>query len=295
MDGAVPSLDDLVAGLWKGEKKIEVPKSKITEPLQGWKSSKYALPEPGSKGSMRKGRLHAHDHGDSYEVHLDHYDPDTNPVLHLVVDAPVLIFLTHFLQAAAKGAGEQLRAAAEEGLVAKYRTRRAWATRLALGLALAALAGLMFIDPEVSLYTAEALLTLAILGFGALMIYSSFKERGRAPSKMHALAGCILLLLGIVSAMRPDIVFALFLIFLAVWMLITAYYIFKDRRRGEGLEGTGSLVLGFASLSLGVMTFVDINVGALFFLYFIAAIIMAFGISQVYFAFKARSMASSPE
>jgi uncharacterized membrane protein HdeD (DUF308 family) len=283
----VPSLDELVSGLWKGVKKIEVLKTDITEPLEGWKTSKLALPEPGSKGSMRKGRLHAHDHGESWEVHLDHYDPDANPIKHLIIDAPVLIFLQHFLIAAAKGAGEQMQTAAEEGLLMKYRSARSWIARMALGLTLTVLGLLMLLDPLITLYTAELLITLAIFGMGILVFYSAFARDSRKAAGIRFLTGVLLVGFGVISYYRPAMVFALFLLFLAFWMLVTAYFIFKDRRKGEGLEGTGSLILGLVSLIIGVLTIVEINIGALFFLYFITAIILAFGISQILFAFRA--------
>jgi uncharacterized membrane protein HdeD (DUF308 family) len=292
MAAAVPTLDDLVSDLWKGTKKIEVPKSHITEPLEGWKSSKYALPEPGSKGSMRKGRMHAHDHGESWEVHLDHYDPDLNPVKHLIVDAPVLVFLEHFLIAAAKGAGEQLETAVEEGLIMKYRSRRTWASRLALGIALLAMSVIMLVDPYVALNLTEILLTLMLFAFGGITIHTALTKGGG--SGIRVALGLMLVVFGIVSVIFPDLVFALFLMFLALWMLTTSYFLLKGRSKGEdGLEGPGTLILGLVSLFVGVLTFIDVNVGAIFFLYFLSVIVLVFGISQIFFAFRCRSLPCS--
>jgi uncharacterized membrane protein HdeD (DUF308 family) len=291
MDGGMPSLDDLVADLWNGTKKIEVPKSQVTEPIEGWKSSKYALPEPGSKGSMRKGRLHAHDHGDSWEVHLDHYDPDAHPVKHLIVDAPVLVFLTHIMIAAGKGAGKQLEAAAEEGLLIKYRSRRNWGSRLALGAVLTFLALFMLVEPGITLGVVEMAITLALFAFGAMTIYSALSEGAENANGVRLTLGLLLVVFGILSFLFPDLVFALFLIFLAIWMVITSYFLLRGRTKGvRGLEGTGTLLLGLVSLFIGFLTILDVNFGALFLLYFLALIVLAFGISQILFAFRCRTL-----
>jgi uncharacterized membrane protein HdeD (DUF308 family) len=287
----VPTLDDQVADLWTGTSKVSVPKSSVTGPLEGWKTSKYALPEPGSKGSMRKGRLHAHDHGDAWEVHLDHYDPDLNPLKHLIVDAPVLVFLSHFMIAAVKGAGEQLEAAAEEGLLLRYRSRRNWGSRLALGAVLTFLSLFMLLEPSITLGVVEMAITLALFAFGAMTIYSAMAEGAENANGVRLALGLMLICFGILSFLFSDLVFALFLIFLALWMIITSYYLLRGRTKGvRGLEGTGTLVLGLVSLFIGFLTILDVNFGALFLLYFLAVIILAFGISQILFAFRCRSL-----
>lgn len=89
----MPSLKDLVQDLYHGKKEVYVPKSEITEPLTEWKVSKYNMPHKGSKGAMRLGRLHAHDMGDHFAVHLDMVDPDLSPFGHLKVDSPFLLFV----------------------------------------------------------------------------------------------------------------------------------------------------------------------------------------------------------
>jgi len=183
-----------------------------------------------------------------------------------------------------------LQTAAEEGLLMKYRSPRSWAARLALGVALTILGILMLLDPLITLYTAELLITLAIFGMGALVIYSAFAKDGRKAAGIRFLTGVLLVAFGVISYYRPGLVFALFLLFLAMWMLTTAYFIFRDRHRGEGLEGTGSLVLGLVSLFVGFLTILNVNLGALFFLYFITVIILAFGVSQILLAFRSLSL-----
>jgi hypothetical protein len=72
----------------KPEEEIYIQKSEVREPLIGWTKAVIAIPHEGSRASYRKGRLHMHDMGDYYAVHVDRIDPKEDPVRHLKDDAP---------------------------------------------------------------------------------------------------------------------------------------------------------------------------------------------------------------
>jgi hypothetical protein len=80
-------IEEKAKNLKPGEE-IFIHKNEIKEPLIGWNKAIIAIPHEGSKASYRKGRLHMHDMGDYYAVHVDRIDPKEDPVGHLKDDAP---------------------------------------------------------------------------------------------------------------------------------------------------------------------------------------------------------------
>ena len=88
-------LDDLLEPLDQGIWEVVVPKGEVTEPLDpAWKKSRINVPSPGTIASYRKGRFHVHETRDEWRVHLDRYDPDVHPLLHLIDDAPLLLMIS---------------------------------------------------------------------------------------------------------------------------------------------------------------------------------------------------------
>ena len=80
-------IEERAKDLKPGEE-IYIQKSEIEEPLIGWNKAIIAIPHEGSSASYRKGRLHMHDMGDYFAVHVDRIDPKEDPVGHLKDDAP---------------------------------------------------------------------------------------------------------------------------------------------------------------------------------------------------------------
>jgi len=85
--------------LLPGQGKICIPKS-VVELTPNWKQS-IGLHEEGSVAQYRYGTYHAHDHGDSYCVHIDKVDPDKDPIGHLREDAPEVWGAVKFVGACA--------------------------------------------------------------------------------------------------------------------------------------------------------------------------------------------------
>jgi hypothetical protein len=80
-------IEERAKNLKPGEE-IFIYKSEIKEPLIGWNKAIITIPHEGSRASYRKGRLHMHDMGDYYALHVDRIDPKEDPVGHLKDDAP---------------------------------------------------------------------------------------------------------------------------------------------------------------------------------------------------------------
>lgn len=82
-------LDEFLGALHQGVWEVVVPRSAVTEPLvPEWQQSAINVPSPGTIASFRKGQYHAHETEQDYRVHMDRYNPEKNPFMHLVDDAP---------------------------------------------------------------------------------------------------------------------------------------------------------------------------------------------------------------
>ena len=69
-------------------------KKSVTVPLGAdWKKSAINVPSPGTIASYRKGQYHIHETADEWKVHLDRYDPEKHPFMHLLDDAPLLLMI----------------------------------------------------------------------------------------------------------------------------------------------------------------------------------------------------------
>jgi hypothetical protein len=86
------NLENYTAHLKPGLSEICVRKVWPAEQLKGWEKDDFYLPRGGSRASYRKEELHAHDFGDRYCVHRDHVDCRKDPIGHLVLDAPIVLF-----------------------------------------------------------------------------------------------------------------------------------------------------------------------------------------------------------
>lgn len=102
----------------------------------------------GAKGQYRHGNLHIHDYDTHYTVHMDKVDPRTNPLGHLLVDAPEYLAATAAAVLAGryvgrivykkckndgKSAAESLAQAATAGWLAGS-TAGTWAYKATVGL-----------------------------------------------------------------------------------------------------------------------------------------------------------------
>ena len=68
-------------------KEIEVPKQLRQFMLEGARETKLG-DKKGAKKQYRYGNLHIREYDNKYTVHTDKYDPRSDPIRHLVWDAP---------------------------------------------------------------------------------------------------------------------------------------------------------------------------------------------------------------
>jgi len=71
-------------------KEIEVPKHLRQFMLEGAQETKLG-DKKGAKKQYRNGNLHIREYDDKYTVHMDKYDPRSDPIRHLVWDAPEVL------------------------------------------------------------------------------------------------------------------------------------------------------------------------------------------------------------
>ena len=71
-------------------KEIEVPKHLRQFMLEGAQETRLG-DKKGAKKQYRYGNLHIREYDDKYTVHTDKYDPRSDPIRHLVWDAPEVL------------------------------------------------------------------------------------------------------------------------------------------------------------------------------------------------------------
>jgi hypothetical protein len=69
---------------------IEIPKQLRQFMLEGAEETKLGN-KMGAKKQYRYGNLHIREYDDKYTVHMDKYDPRSDPIRHLVWDAPEVL------------------------------------------------------------------------------------------------------------------------------------------------------------------------------------------------------------
>jgi hypothetical protein len=69
---------------------IDVPKHLMQFMLEGARETKLG-DKKGAKKQYRYGNLHIREYDDKYTVHMDKYDPRSDPIRHLVWDAPEVL------------------------------------------------------------------------------------------------------------------------------------------------------------------------------------------------------------
>lgn len=274
----MPSLEELVQDLYHGKKEVYVPKSSITEPTTNWKVSKYNIPHKGSKGAMRLGRLHAHDMGDHYSVHLDMVDPDTSPFGHLTVDAPFLFFIYSGFSTIWQMLGQSL---ADVGGYLRV-SILSLTLRLVSGFFLVILGTLIVLHPDFLALGTILLLCLASIGFGAFTIMEGIFRGQDGIDKVKVTLGAILVIVGVLGlAFRMMIALAL-LLFLAFWNLSTGIFMLRHRKDGSSpFMGYISLIMGAASLALGAFLLYDpwFTMEAIFSM--VGVLIAFFGVTRI--------------
>ncbi|MEN6343599.1 MAG: hypothetical protein ABFC89_13695 [Methanospirillum sp.] len=256
----MPPLTDFLGPLHQGVWEVIVPQESVTEPLEPtWKRSALNVPSPGTIASYRKGQYHAHETERDYRVHLDRYDPERNPVMHLVDDAPLALMLVETMETLAVSAKDARR---EEQGARVADLRLSGGMRMALGLLVFAtgfiLLLLAFGTVEILF---EQIIPALVAVAGLVLIANGLRLRLRAEHAAKDIVRGLALVAGGVLLYLFWPLYLLFLVLmLAVWFLSSAAVTLARvvRTRGKLPQGFAfTAALGVASLLLGYWVFVD--------------------------------------
>lgn len=72
---------------------VRVSKSQMLSLPAGFVPTILGEPKFGCLGQYRRGQLHAYDMNSYWLIHKDHFNPETHPIEHVVVDAPEWLVL----------------------------------------------------------------------------------------------------------------------------------------------------------------------------------------------------------
>ena len=290
----MPSIEDFTAPLWSGTRQVFIPKEKVTEMSAGWYQSKYNLPHKGSVGAWRNGRLHAHDMGDHWAVHLDRVDPQKHSMGHLIADAPLLLFIWSGFLSSMLMAKENLESTLGMIPGSNYCLTRMDKLRLIGGLALVFVGTWVIIDPDLELVTFLILIPLMIIILGSLLIFDGLEgktgERG-----MKVAGGLGLVCFGVIGILESALVLVLLLLFLLFWTMASGvYFLFmREEKMDKLIDRVAPVVLGALSFGLGVFMLLDIDSAVYMLLQVIGLLGIVVGSMQVLYGQCAWTRAKS--
>ncbi len=252
-------LDDFLGPLHQGVWEVVVSKSDVTEPLdEGWKKSEINVPSPEMIASYRKGQYHTHETKEEYKTHMDRYDPEKSPGLHLIDDAPLVLMLwgtmsSLFLTAKDTSEGKRM-----DRLAAMKMT---WKIRMCMGVALLAVGAILIFNPlEFAKFAFSILMPLAVVGFGAFTLYNGFHmDKGAELAKRDKIIGIIVIALGLAMFAIWEFFVLLILLVLAVWFFASAFVSLRRSLKGKAATPEGfwyRLIMAVLSLGLGILTLV---------------------------------------
>jgi uncharacterized membrane protein HdeD (DUF308 family) len=256
----MPALIDFLDALHQGVWEVVVPKEEVTEPLPpSWKRSAINVPSPGTVASYRNGQYHAHETGDDYRVHMDRYDPERNPVMHLVDDAPLALMIFETLETLAVSARDARR---EDPVARIADLRLSGGMRMALGGLVLAIGALLLLLAVGTVGLLFELVVPALVGLvGVLLLVHGAVLRARGEhGRKDLVRGLAMLAGGVLLYLFWILYLVLLLILLAVWFLSSAAVTLVRvvRTRGRLPQGFAfTLFLGVASLLFGYWAFVE--------------------------------------
>lgn len=256
MTALMDFLDALHQGVWE----VQVPLESVTEPLEPtWKRSAINVPSPGTVASYRNGQYHAHETTDDYRVHMDRYDPERNPVMHLVDDAPLALMIFETMETLAVSAKNARR---EDPVARVVDLRLSGRMRMLLGgLVLAIGAVLLMLALGTTGYLFEVIIPALVVVTGLVLLANGIRLRLRAEhAKKDLVRGLALIAGGVLLYLFWLLYVVLLLLLLAAWFLtsaaVTLIRIVRTRGRvPQGLPFTAGL--GVASLLLGYWAFAN--------------------------------------
>jgi len=255
----MPPLTDFLGPLHQGVWEVIVPQESVTEPLEPtWKRSALNVPSPGTVASFRNGQYHAHETERDYRVHLDRYDPERNPIMHLVDDAPLALMIFETMETLALSAKD----ARHDDPVTKIVDLRlsGWMRMLIGGLIFLLGAGMLLLEYDVEFFFSVIIPALVVVT-GVVLLANGIRLRRRAEhAQKDIVRGLALIAGGVLLYFFWVLYLVLILLLLAIWFLSSAAVTLIRVVRTRGRDPKGlifPLGLGIASLVLGYWAFFD--------------------------------------
>jgi uncharacterized membrane protein HdeD (DUF308 family) len=288
------TLESYLDALHQGVFQVVVPKAVVTEPLEpGWKRSAINVPSPDTIASYRKGQYHAHETVSEYRVHMDRYDPEKNPLMHLIDDAPLVLMLHETMETIFVTGKDATR---RDPLQRLEDQRVSWKLRMGLGVVLLAMgAVLLFLAFYETVIFFTVILPSLVLLLGLLAIIKGIQQRDRSEDAVkNVIQGSMMAGAGVVLFILWELYLLLILLVLAIWFfssaVVTLLRVVRERRNlTKGFWYT--LGLGVSSLVLGILaiTLPDELVELLIFL--LAGLVLMAGAFTVLDAYGLRNAA----
>ena len=251
---SMPDIYEYLSALHQGIWEVVIPKNLLTEPLgPEWKFSAINVPTHGTIANYRNGQYHLRETKDEYKVHLDRYDPEKNPFLHLIDDAPLILMIMETLQTIYMTAKDTKKNPVTDFISDQQKT---WKYRLILGFILLFISGILFLialNQDERLFS--ILLPSVVFLYGILIFSRGFFMRERKEYSKKDLANGILIMGGgFIMELFWEFYLFIIIFILAIWSLGSAYVSFKrvikDKKEiPQGLwlslgMGAGSLIFG---------------------------------------------------
>lgn len=251
-------LDEFLGPLHQGVWEVIVPRSAVTEPPEpGWQRSAINVPSPRTIASFRKGQYHAHETGQDYRVHMDRYDPEKNPFMHLVDDAPLVLMLYDTMDTLLVSARDRKSVDYRERIADQHLT---WKMRVLAGaglLAVAILLVLFAIDFTVAFFS--ILLPSIVCGFGVLLLAAGYRLHARGEhSRKDLVLGVLILSCGLLMFPLWPLFVVLLLVAFTLWFSASAWVSLRRVLREKSAVPQGvwiTMGMGAGSLALAVLGF----------------------------------------
>lgn len=244
-------LDDFLEPLSQGVWEVVIPKDMVTEPPgTGWKKSKINVPSPGTLACYRKARFHAHETKTGWRVHLDRYDPEVHPLLHLVDDAPLVLMISDTFMTLIMNTRRSEIKNTDEILKTQ---RFIWQEQVFSGLVLGPVGLFIVLNPFAFLKnTFELILPLTLICLAVFVLVRAVRMRELERYRARELYGALgLFCAGILAYILPLALWVVFILaVLSLWMLASAVMLLK-----RVIQGRHAVPEGFFSrMAIGVIS-----------------------------------------
>lgn len=278
----MPQLEDFLGPLDDGVWEVSVTKESVTESLgPSWKRSELNVPSPGTLASFRKGRYHVHETENEWKVHLDRYDPEEHPVMHLLDDAPLLLMIGDTFVTLISSMKRDEKADTKKILETQ---NKEWHLQILAGIFLALIGLDITLDP-LAAFTGiiEVLVPVIIIILGLVVLSGRTNPHGKEPFiEGNIFRGLVIIAAGVCSFHIPPELWILVLTaILSLWMFASAILLLKRVGKGRKAVPEGfisRLIIGILSILIVALAyFMPVSVIGIF-IFIMGALIILIGI-----------------